>query len=47
MKYGYARVSTDDQYYTPVDLLEKMLNCEQVTGELRAGAPIGAAKSNA
>lgn len=42
MKYGYARASTDDQYYTPVDLLEKMLNCEQVTG-----APIGAARGNA
>ncbi|MEO8130751.1 MAG: hypothetical protein ABI822_26880 [Bryobacteraceae bacterium] len=42
---GYE--ASNHYYYTPVDLLEKMLNCEQVIGELRAGAPIGAAKGNA
>jgi triphosphoribosyl-dephospho-CoA synthetase len=42
---GYE--ASNHYYYTPVDLLEKMLNCEQVIRELRAGAPIGAAKSNA
>jgi hypothetical protein len=42
---GYE--ASNHYYYTPVDLLEKMLNCEQVIGELRAGAPIGAAHANA
>ena len=42
---GYE--ASNHYYYTPVDLLEKMLNCEQVIRELRSGAPIGAAKSDA
>ena len=36
---GYE--ASNHYYYTPVDLLEKLLNCEQVIGELRSGAPIG------
>jgi hypothetical protein len=36
---GYE--ASNHYYYTPVDLLEKMLNCEQVIAELRSGAPIG------
>ena len=42
---GYE--ASNHYYYTPVDLLEKVLNCEQVMAALRAGAPIGAAKERA
>jgi hypothetical protein len=37
-----AYEASNHYYYTPVDLLEKILNCEQVIAELRTGAPIGA-----
>ena len=37
-----AYEASNHYYYTPVDLLEKILNCEQVIAELRSGAPIGA-----
>ena len=33
-RIGYE--ASNHYYYTPADLLEKMLNCEQVIGELRA-----------
>ena len=36
-----AYEASNHYYYTPVDLLEKILNCEQVIAELRTGAPIG------
>lgn len=42
---GYE--ASNHYYYTPIDLLEKMLNCEQVIAELRSGAPIGAKKERA
>ena len=42
---GYE--ASNHYYYTPVDLLEKILNCEQVIAALGAGERIGAAKENA
>ena len=42
---GYE--ASNHYYYTPIDLLEKVLNCEHVIAELRAGAAIGATKANA
>lgn len=42
---GYE--ASNHYYYTPIDLLEKVLNCEQVMGELRGGAPIGSTKEKA
>jgi hypothetical protein len=42
---GYE--ASNHYYYTPVDLLEKILNCEQVIAALRAGERSGAAKENA
>ena len=37
---GYE--ASNHYYYTPIDLLEKMLNCDQVIAELRSGVGIGA-----
>lgn len=42
---GYE--ASNHYYYTPIDLLEKVLNCEQVMAELRGGAPIGSTKEKA
>lgn len=42
---GYE--ASNHYYYTPIDLLEKVLNCEQVIAELRAGMHIGSAKERA
>lgn len=36
---GYE--ASNHYYYTPADLLEKILNCDQVIAELRSGAAIG------
>jgi hypothetical protein len=36
---GYE--ASNHYYYTPADLLEKILNCDQVISELQSGGPIG------
>ena len=36
---GYE--ASNHYYYTPADLLEKVLNCDQVISELQSGGPIG------
>jgi len=41
---GYE--ASNHYYYTPADLLEKILNCDQVISELQSGGPIGV-KGNA
>ena len=42
---GYE--ASNHYYYTPLDLLEKMLNCEDVIAALRSGVPIGSAGDRA
>jgi hypothetical protein len=44
-RIGYE--ASNHYYYTPIDLLEKILNCDQVIAELRSGAAIGTKKDQA